>query len=365
MVILVLNCGSSSIKYQVIDMEAQSSKLLAKGLVERIGLPEGDLTHKPVGKEKFELHQPIPDHTTGISLVLQALTDPVHGVIRSLDEVKAVGHRVAHGGEFFPESCLVTEQVQEKIRSLFQIAPLHNPANLVGIEVARELFAGVPEARSRGYTPGRFSFNVRGGRCEACQGDGVIKVEMHFLPDIYVPCDQCKGKRYNRETLEIKYKGKTIHEVLDMTIEEAREFFDAVPALARKLQTLMDVGLTYIRLGQSATTLSGGEAQRVKLARELSKRGTGQTLYILDEPTTGLHFADIQQLLEVLHQLRDQGNTIVVIEHNLDVIKTADWIVDLGPEGGSGGGEILVSGTPETVAECEASHTARFLKPLL
>ncbi len=221
--------------------------------------------------------------------------------------------------------------------------------------------AGVSRAR---LYAGRFSFNVRGGRCEACRGDGVIKVEMHFLPDIYVPCDQCKGKRYNRETLEIKYKGKTIHEV-DMTIEEAREFFDAVPALARKLQTLMDVGLTYIRLGQSATTLSGGEAQRVKLARELSKRGTGQTLYILDEPTTGLHFADIQQLLDVLHQLRDQGNTIVVIEHNTDVIKTADWIVDLGPEGGSGGGEILVSGTPETVAECEASHTARFLKPML
>ncbi|MDN7218463.1 excinuclease ABC subunit UvrA [Klebsiella pneumoniae] len=244
--------------------------------------------------------------------------------------------------------------------------PRSNPATYTGVFTpVRELFAGVPESRSRGYTPGRFSFNVRGGRCEACQGDGVIKVEMHFLPDIYVPCDQCKGKRYNRETLEIKYKGKTIHEVLDMTIEEAREFFDAVPALARKLQTLMDVGLTYIRLGQSATTLSGGEAQRVKLARELSKRGTGQTLYILDEPTTGLHFADIQQLLEVLHQLRDQGNTIVVIEHNLDVIKTADWIVDLGPEGGSGGGEILVSGTPETVAECEASHTARFLKPML
>jgi len=196
-------------------------------------------------------------------------------------------------------------------------------------------------------------------------GDGVLKVEMHFLPDIYVPCDQCKGKRYNRETLEIKYKGKSIHEVLEMTIEEAREFFDAVPALARKLQTLMDGGLSYIRLGQSATTLSGGEAQRVKLARELSKRGTGQTLYILDEPTTGLHFADIAQLLEVLHQLRNQGNTIVVIEHNLDVIKTADWIVDLGPEGGSGGGEILVAGTPETVAECEKSHTARFLKPLL
>ncbi|OFC63594.1 excinuclease ABC subunit UvrA [Candidatus Erwinia dacicola] len=244
--------------------------------------------------------------------------------------------------------------------------PRSNPATYTGIFTpVRELFAGVPGSRIRGYTPGRFSFNVRGGRCEACQGDGVIKVEMHFLPDIYVPCDQCKGKRYNRETLEVKYKGKSIHEVLEMIIEEAREFFDAVPALARKLQTLMDVGLSYIRLGQSATTLSGGEAQRVKLARELSKRGTGQTLYILDEPTTGLHFADIQQLLEVLHQLRDQGNTIVVIEHNLDVIKTADWIVDLGPEGGSGGGEILVSGTPETVAECERSHTARFLKPLL
>ncbi|MBS0877068.1 MULTISPECIES: excinuclease ABC subunit UvrA [unclassified Tatumella] len=244
--------------------------------------------------------------------------------------------------------------------------PRSNPATYTGIFTpVRELFAGVPEARTRGYTPGRFSFNVRGGRCEACQGDGVIKVEMHFLPDVYVPCDQCKGKRYNRETLEVKYKGKNIHEVLEMTIEEARDFFEAVPALSRKLQTLMDVGLSYIRLGQSATTLSGGEAQRVKLARELSKRGTGQTLYILDEPTTGLHFADIQQLLTVLHQLRDQGNTIVVIEHNLDVIKTADWIVDLGPEGGSGGGEILVAGSPETVAECEQSHTARFLKPLL
>ncbi|MGJ0578636.1 excinuclease ABC subunit UvrA [Xenorhabdus bovienii] len=244
--------------------------------------------------------------------------------------------------------------------------PRSNPATYTGVFTpVRELFSGVPESRARGYTPGRFSFNVKGGRCEACQGDGVIKVEMHFLPDVYVPCDHCKSKRYNRETLEIKYKGKNINEVLNMTIEEAREFFDAVPALARKLQTLMDVGLSYIRLGQSATTLSGGEAQRVKLSRELSKRGTGQTLYILDEPTTGLHFADIQQLLSVLHQLRDQGNTIVVIEHNLDVIKTADWIVDLGPEGGNGGGEILVSGTPEEVAQCEKSHTARFLKPIL
>ncbi|WP_159565496.1 excinuclease ABC subunit UvrA [Budvicia diplopodorum] len=244
--------------------------------------------------------------------------------------------------------------------------PRSNPATYTGIFTPiRELFAGVPESRTRGYNPGRFSFNVKGGRCEACQGDGVIKVEMHFLPDIYVPCDQCKGKRYNRETLEVKYKNRSIHEVLDMTVEDAREFFDAVPALSRKLQTLVEVGLSYIRLGQSATTLSGGEAQRVKLAKELSKRGTGQTLYILDEPTTGLHFADIEQLLTVLHQLRDQGNTIVVIEHNLDVIKTADWIVDLGPEGGSGGGEILVAGTPETVAKCENSHTARFLKPIL
>lgn len=244
--------------------------------------------------------------------------------------------------------------------------PRSNPATYTGLFTPiRELFAGVPEARARGYNVGRFSFNVRGGRCEACQGDGVIKVEMHFLPDVYVPCDHCKGKRYNRETLDIRYKGKTIHQVLDMTVEEAREFFDAIPVIARKLQTLMDVGLSYIRLGQSSTTLSGGEAQRVKLATELSKRDTGKTLYILDEPTTGLHFADIKQLLEVLHRLRDQGNTIVVIEHNLDVIKTADWIVDLGPEGGSGGGQIIATGTPEQVAEVEGSHTARFLKPIL
>ena len=244
--------------------------------------------------------------------------------------------------------------------------PRSNPATYTGLFTPiRELFAGVPEARARGYNPGRFSFNVRGGRCEACQGDGVLKVEMHFLPDVYVPCDQCKGKRYNRETLEIRYKGKTIHQVLDMTVEEAREFFDAIPMIARKLQTLMDVGLSYIRLGQSSTTLSGGEAQRVKLATEISKRDTGKTLYILDEPTTGLHFADIKQLLDVLHRLRDQGNTIVVIEHNLDVIKTADWIVDLGPEGGSGGGQIIATGTPEDVAKVKGSHTARFLKDIL
>ena len=244
--------------------------------------------------------------------------------------------------------------------------PRSNPATYTGLFTPlRELFAQVPEARARGYGPGRFSFNVRGGRCEACQGDGLIKVEMHFLPDIYVPCDVCKGKRYNRETLEIKYKGKTIHEVLDMTIEQGLELFENIPSISRKLQTLMDVGLSYVKLGQSATTLSGGEAQRVKLARELSKRDTGKTLYILDEPTTGLHFEDIQQLLDVLHKLRDHGNTIVVIEHNLDVIKTADWIVDLGPEGGHRGGTIIATGTPEHVASLEHSWTGRFLRPLL
>ncbi|WP_374276393.1 excinuclease ABC subunit UvrA [Azonexus sp.] len=244
--------------------------------------------------------------------------------------------------------------------------PRSNPATYTGLLTPiRELFAQVPESRVRGYGPGRFSFNVKGGRCEACQGDGMIKVEMHFLPDIYVPCDVCHGKRYNRETLEVQYKGKTIHDILQMTVEQAREFFDPVPVVARKLQTLVDVGLSYITLGQAATTLSGGEAQRVKLALELSKRDTGRTLYILDEPTTGLHFADIELLLKVLHRLADHGNTIVVIEHNLDVIKTADWIVDLGPEGGGGGGRILVAGPPEDVVKCKASHTGRFLKPLL
>ena len=244
--------------------------------------------------------------------------------------------------------------------------PRSNPATYTGIFTpVRELFAGTQEARSRGYTPGRFSFNVKGGRCEACQGDGVTKVEMHFLPDIYVPCDVCSGKRYNRETLDVHFKGKNIHQVLEMTIEDARDFFDAIPAIARKLQTLIDVGLSYISLGQSATTLSGGEAQRVKLSKELSKRDTGKTLYILDEPTTGLHFHDIEQLLAVLHRLRDHGNTVVVIEHNLDVIKTADWVVDLGPEGGSGGGQIVAEGTPEQVSKVKGSHTGFFLKSIL
>jgi excinuclease ABC subunit A len=229
----------------------------------------------------------------------------------------------------------------------------------------RELFSTVPQARERGYSAGRFSFNVKGGRCEACQGDGVLKVEMHFLPDVYVPCDVCHGKRYNRETLEVQYKGKNISNVLELTVEDAFEFFKPVPLIARKLQTLLDVGLGYIRLGQSATTLSGGEAQRVKLSLELSKRDTGRTLYILDEPTTGLHFHDIALLLKVIHRLRDQGNTIVIIEHNLDVIKTADWVVDLGPEGGAGGGQIIAAGTPEDVAKNSASFTGRYLATML
>jgi excinuclease ABC subunit A len=244
--------------------------------------------------------------------------------------------------------------------------PRSNPATYTGLFTPiRELFAGVPEARTRGYDAGRFSFNVKGGRCEACQGDGVTRVEMHFLPDIYVACDVCHGKRYNRETLEIRYKGRNIQEVLEMTVDEARGFFSAVPPIARKLQMLADVGLGYVRLGQSATTLSGGEAQRVKLSLELSKRDTGRTLYILDEPTTGLHFHDIKLLLQVLHRLRDAGNTVLVIEHNMDVIKTADWVIDLGPEGGDAGGRIVVAGTPEEVSRVEASHTGRFLHRVL
>ncbi|MEW5681982.1 MAG: excinuclease ABC subunit UvrA [Pseudomonadota bacterium] len=302
---------------------------------------------------------------TGVSgsgkstLINDTLFRVAHKVLNKGEGDDAAPHREIKGLDHF-------DKVIDIDQSPIGRTPRSNAATYTGIFTAvRELFAGTQEARSRGYQVGRFSFNVKGGRCEACQGDGVIKVEMHFLPDVYVPCDVCKGKRYNRETLEIKYKGKNIHEVLDMTVEDALDFFDAIPAIKRKVQTLMDVGLSYIKLGQSATTLSGGEAQRVKLARELSKRDTGKTLYILDEPTTGLHFYDIQQLLNVLHRLRDHGNTIVVIEHNLDVIKTADWIIDLGPEGGSGGGEILIAGTPEQVAACEKSYTGHYLKPLL
>jgi excinuclease ABC subunit A len=244
--------------------------------------------------------------------------------------------------------------------------PRSNPATYTGaFTPIREWFAGLPEAKARGYKPGRFSFNVKGGRCEACQGDGVIKIEMHFLPDVYVECETCKGKRYNRETLEVQFKGKSIADVLDMTVEEAQDFFKAVPSIREKMDALMRVGLGYVKVGQQATTLSGGEAQRVKLSKELSKRSTGRTLYILDEPTTGLHFEDVKKLLEVLHELVDAGNTVVVIEHNLDVIKTADWILDIGPEGGDGGGTLVATGTPEDVADVGASHTGRYLKDML
>ena len=243
--------------------------------------------------------------------------------------------------------------------------PRSNPATYTGtFDMIRDLFSKTPDAKIRGYQQGRFSFNVKGGRCEACRGDGVLKIEMHFLPDVYVPCEVCKGKRYNRETLEVKYKGKSISDVLHMTIEEAVEFFKAIPKIHRKLETLLEVGLGYVRMGQPATTLSGGEAQRVKLSSELAKRATGSTFYILDEPTTGLHFEDVRRLLAVLHRLVDQGNTVLVIEHNLDVIKTADWVIEMGPEGGNGGGQVIVTGTPEVVAQCEISYTGQYLKDI-
>ena len=278
----------------------------------------------------------------------------------------ANGSREPVGKHDSIEGLKQVDKVIEIDQSPIGRTPRSNPATYTGLFTPlRELFASVPESRARGYSPGRFSFNVRGGRCEACQGDGLIKVEMHFLPDVYVPCDVCHGKRYNRETLEILYKGYSIHDVLEMTVEDALSLFEPVPAIARKLETLMDVGLSYVKLGQPATTLSGGEAQRVKLSKELSRRDTGRTLYILDEPTTGLHFHDIEHLLAVLHKLRDDGNTIVVIEHNLDVIKTADWIIDLGPEGGGGGGEVIATGTPEQLAKHKKSYTGKFLKAVL
>lgn len=371
-------------------------QIIAQGTAQEIMQNEASITGKFLsGKEKIEIPKQRTPRDESKQLVLKGasgnnlkevdLAIPV-GLFTCITGVSGSGKSTLINDTLFPiaqnalnraensdvapyksiDGLAYFDKVIDINQSPIGRTPRSNPATYTGLFTPiRELFAGTQEARARGYTVGRFSFNVRGGRCEACQGDGVIKVEMHFLPDVYVPCDHCKGKRYNRETLEIRYKGKTIHQVLDMTVEEAREFFDAVPMIARKLQTLMDVGLSYIRLGQSSTTLSGGEAQRVKLAAELSKRDTGKTLYILDEPTTGLHFADIKQLLTVLHRLRDQGNTIVVIEHNLDVIKTADWIVDLGPEGGSGGGQIIAEGTPEDVAKDKKSHTARFLNEIL
>jgi excinuclease ABC subunit A len=371
-------------------------QIVAQGTIEDIKNSEHSLTGKYLsGRERIEIpskRTPI-DQSKWIELVgasgnnlknvtfrapigLMTCVTGVSGSGKSTlinDTFYRIAHRELNGattGEPAPYLSIDGMQYLDKVVDIDQSpigrTPRSNPATYAGIFTpVRELFAGTHESRSRGYQAGRFSFNVKGGRCEACQGDGVIKVEMHFLPDVYVPCDVCKGKRYNRETLEILYKGLNIHQILNMTIEEARPFFDAIPAIARKLQTLIDVGLSYVRLGQAATTLSGGEAQRVKLAKELSKRDTGQTLYILDEPTTGLHFHDIKQLLAVLHRLRDHGNTVVVIEHNLDVIKTADWVLDLGPEGGSGGGQIIAQGTPEDICQVEASHTARFLKPLL
>lgn len=371
-------------------------QIIAEGSLEDIKNSEDSLTGKYLsGREKIDVpasRTPVKDNhwlelkgATGNNLQSVDLRIPT-GVMTCVTGVSGSGKSTLINDTFYkiaqrelnkattsepaPHKSMTGLEHLDKVVDIDQSpigrTPRSNPATYAGIFTPiREMFAGTQESRSRGYKPGRFSFNVKGGRCEACQGDGVIKVEMHFLPDVYVPCDVCQGKRYNRETLEIKYKDKNIHEVLEMTVEDARTFFDAIPSIARKLQTLMDVGLSYIRLGQAATTLSGGEAQRVKLAKELSKRDTGQTLYILDEPTTGLHFHDIKQLLAVLHRLRDHGNTVVVIEHNLDVIKTADWIVDLGPEGGSGGGQIIAEGTPEHVAKQDASHTGRFLKPML
>ena len=371
-------------------------KVIAQGSAQDVADNPDSLTGDYLsGRKKIAVptqHRPHNDDrwltllgATGNNLKGQPLNIPV-GLLTCITGVSGSGKSTLINGTLYPlaatklnKATTLTPSPHESIEGLEHFdkvvdidqspigrTPRSNPATYTGIFTpVRELFAGTQEARARGYKPGRFSFNVKGGRCEACQGDGVIKVEMHFLPDIYVPCEVCNGQRYNRETLEITYKGKNIFEVLDLTIEDAREFFDAVPSLARKLQTLIDVGLSYVKLGQAATTLSGGEAQRVKLAKELSRRDTGNTLYILDEPTTGLHFHDIQLLLDVLNRLADHGNSVVVIEHNLDVIKTADWIVDLGPESGDGGGEIIAEGTPEEVAKVKGSHTGRFLKPML
>ena len=370
-------------------------KIIAEGTVQNICDKEESITGNFLsGKRKINVPE-VRHHSnnkflqiigaSGNNLNCISLKIPV-GLFTCITGVSGSGKSTLINGTLFPvaakalnKATTMKAAAHEKISGLGHLdkcidinqspigrTPRSNPATYTGIFTpVRELFAATQEARSRGYTPGRFSFNVKGGRCEACQGDGVTKVEMHFLPDIYVPCDVCEGKRYNRETLDVIYKGKNIHEILQMTIEDAHIFFKAVPVISKKLQTLMDVGLSYITLGQSATTLSGGEAQRVKLSKELSKRDTGKTLYILDEPTTGLHFQDIDQLLTVLHRLRDHGNTIIVIEHNLDVIKTADWIIDLGPEGGSGGGLVVGEGTPEDLAKNSNSFTGKFLRPLL
>jgi excinuclease ABC subunit A len=361
------------------QIAASSESLTGQYLSGRRGITIPALRHKPQPEQMLRLLGARGNNLKNVDLELPVglfvcitgvsgsgkstlINDTLyHAVARHLygSTAEPAVHDEIEGLDFF-------DKVVNVDQSPIGRTPRSNPATYTGLFAPiRDLFAGVPLARERGYGAGRFSFNVKGGRCEACQGDGVIKVEMHFLPDVYVACDVCSGNRYNRETLEIRYKGRNIHEVLDMTVEQGRDFFSAVPALARKLDTLLDVGLGYIRLGQSATTLSGGEAQRVKLALELSKRDTGRTLYILDEPTTGLHFHDIEMLLTVLHRLRDNGNTVVVIEHNLDVIKTADWVVDLGPEGGDGGGRIIAQGTPEVIAQAVQSHTGRYLQQVI
>jgi excinuclease ABC subunit A len=360
------------------EILSNPASLTGRYLSRELSIPVPRLRNRP-GKNRLQIGgahgNNLKDVDLSLPLGLLVCVTGVSGSGKSTlinDTLYAAVARHLYGSsaEPAPHESLAGLEHLDKVVSVDQSpigrTPRSNPATYTGLFTPiRELFAGVPEARSRGYDAGRFSFNVKGGRCEACQGDGVTKVEMHFLPDIYVPCDVCHGRRYNRETLEVRYKGRNIHEVLDMTVGEAAEFFSAVPAIGRKLQTLIDVGLGYVRLGQSATTLSGGEAQRVKLSLELSKRDTGRTLYILDEPTTGLHFHDIQLLLDVLHRLRDAGNTVVVIEHNLEVIKTADWVVDLGPEGGDGGGRIVAEGTPEQIAANKASHTGRYLKQAL
>ena len=360
------------------DILANPDSLTGRYLSGKLSIQVPRLRHRP-GKNRITVRgahgNNLKDVELSLPLGLLVCVTGVSGSGKSTlinDTLYAAVARQLYGSaaEPAPHESLAGLELLDKVVSVDQSpigrTPRSNPATYTGLFTPiRELFAGVPEARTRGYDAGRFSFNVKGGRCEACQGDGVTKVEMHFLADIYVPCDVCRGKRYNRETLEIRYKGKNIHEVLEMPVAEAAAFFAPVPAIARKLHTLIDVGLGYVRLGQSATTLSGGEAQRVKLSLELSKRDTGRTLYILDEPTTGLHFHDIQQLLNVLHRLRDAGNTVVVIEHNLDVIKTADWVIDLGPEGGEGGGRIVAEGTPEQIAASEASHTGRYLMRVL
>ena len=360
------------------DLERSSRSITGQYLSgkRRIEIPEK--RHCPDPKRMLKLKGARGNNLKGVDVEIPAgLFVCVTGVSGSgkstliNDTLQAVAASQLNGASVVPaphdkvEGMELFDKTVDIDQSPIGRTPRSNPATYTGVFTPlRELFAQVPESRARGYSPGRFSFNVKGGRCEACQGDGLLKVEMHFLPDVYVPCDVCKGQRYNRETLEIRYKGHNIHEVLEMTVEDALRVFEAVPSIAKKLQTLQDVGLSYIKLGQPATTLSGGEAQRVKLSKELSRRDTGATLYVLDEPTTGLHFYDIEHLLSILTRLRDDGNTVVVIEHNLDVIKTADWVIDLGPEGGDGGGEIIACGTPEEVAQVAGSHTGRFLKPL-